>query len=161
MRGLPHSIKALAAIFILALAVNAAMVYMSQRGNRDLVRPDYYAAGLDEDARIARRAMAAAFNIAILPAGTTWSLVATPRGETPTALAGSRCRLDFRRPEDGRWDRSLDLAWGDNRDGEGPGGGRWSGRDAEVRPGRYDVTATWDRDGESFMETTFPWVVHD
>ena len=41
-----------------ALVVNAAFVWIALSGRRDLVRKDYYAAGLEQDARLARRALA-------------------------------------------------------------------------------------------------------
>jgi nitrogen fixation protein FixH len=150
----PLWIKALAGLMALAFAANAAMVWMSQRGRRDLVRPDYYAAGLAEDARMARRAAAAGYRIALAPTAEGWRVEAAPvQGISPAAVAGTRCRVAFRRPEDDREDRILSLAW----TGEESGAGRWEGTGARLKPGRYDVTVEWERDGETFMEKSFPW----
>lgn len=149
-RGLPLWIKALAAFAALALAANAAFVWASLSGRRDLVRQDYYAAGLEQDARLARRALAARHRVE-LATGPSWSVAAAPLGTGAPApgLEGSTCRVSFRRPEDGREDRAATLAW----TGGTAGAHHWEGPGHPLRKGRWDALIEWERDGKVFMES--------
>ena len=52
--GAPRWLLALAAMMLIMLVANGIMVWLSLRGHRDLVRPDYYDAGLDQDKTMAR-----------------------------------------------------------------------------------------------------------
>lgn len=149
-RGLPPWIKALFAFAALAFAANAAFVWASLSGRRDLVRRDYYAAGLEQDARLARRALAARHHLELV-AGREWSVAAAPPvdGGSRPALEGADCRVSFRRPEDGREDRAATLAW----TGGSAGAHRWAGPGHPLRRGRWDVLIEWERDGKVIMES--------
>lgn len=159
--GMPAWIKALLGLAALVLVANAAFVWVSLSGNRDLVRKDYYRAGLEQDARLSRRALAASHRIEVDLAGGAWRVRAarTPQvsGELPPgsaawpALEGARCRISLRRPEDGREDRELELTWtGGSREE-----GSWEAPGPALRRGRWDVLVEWERDGEVFMESAF------
>src|SRR5690606_31645687 len=99
--GIPGWMLALGGMVLLMAVANAVMVWQSTGSRRDLVRPDYYAEGLNEDEAIARNALAQA-------AGRV-SLARTPSGwrvetEADVRRAGI-CRAHFYRPDDGREDR--------------------------------------------------------
>lgn len=159
--GLPAWIKALIGLAVLVLVVNTAFVWVSLSGRRDLVRQDYYAAGLGQDARLARRALAASHRIELDLTNGAWSVSAArlPRvpdalpsdASAPPSLDSSRCRVSVRRPEDGREDRVLELAWS----GGSEAAGTWRAEGPALRRGRWDVLVEWERDGEVFMESAF------
>lgn len=159
--GLPLWIKALMGLAVLVLVVNVAFVWLSLSGRRDLVRKDYYAAGLEQDARLARRALAASHRIEVDLAEGAWRVSAAraPQvsGQLPQdssawpSLENSRCRISVRRPEDGREDRSLELGWS----GGSLEAGTWEARGPDLRRGRWDVLVEWERDGKVFMESAF------
>lgn len=168
--GLPPWILALIALAALGLLANGAFVWISLTGRRDLVRPDYYQAGLEQDARLARRALAAAHDVELTAEGGEWIVRASRRGDpasgspedqAPAApgaagnrasLEGAACRVTFQRPEDGRLDASAALAWAGGSEDDGT----WRGPAAPLRKGRWDVLIEWERDGEVFMESAFP-----
>lgn len=173
--GMPAWIKALIGLACLVFAANGAMVWMSLSGRRDLVRQDYYEAGLEQDARLARRSLAAAFDIEFNESDGAWKVTVAertggmpsgippavgdgtrPRAASPLpSLEGSRCRIRFQRPEDGRLDWTTELAWA----GGSPGIAAWRGPATTLRKGHWDVLIEWERNGEVFMETAFPSVL--
>jgi hypothetical protein len=160
-QGMPAWMKALIGVAALAFVVNIAFVWVSLSGRRDLVRKDYYAAGLEQDARLARRALAASHRIEVALAEGAWSVSAArpspvsgqlpPEGAAWPALEGARCRISLLRPEDGREDRALELAWS----GGSEAAGSWKAAGPDLRRGRWDVLVEWERDGEVFMESAF------
>jgi hypothetical protein len=159
--GIPAWIKALAGLAGLVLIVNGAFVWISLSGRRDLVRKDYYQAGLEQDARLARRALAASHRVGLDLAAGRWRVSAArapqvsgtlpPETSAWPDLEGSLCRVSLRRPEDGREDKSVELPWvggtGESGAWEGPGPG--------LRRGRWEVLIEWERDGRVFMESAF------
>lgn len=165
--GVPGWIKALAAVAGLALIANGAFVWLSLSGRRDLVRKDYYQAGLEQDARLARRALAAGYRIDLSLGAGSWTVTAARSDGNAAArnpgdsasrppapwvyLEGSLCKASFSRPEDGREDRVVELAWADGTDREGA----WSGPASHLRSGHWDVLLEWERDGKVFMESAF------
>lgn len=160
--GLPPWILALLALAALGLVANGAFVWISLTGRRDLVRPDYYQAGLEQDARLARRSLAAAHEVELAAEGGEWIVRASRRTDppasatghagTPPSLEGAACRVTFQRPEDGRLDAAAALAWA----GGSAERGTWRGPAAPMRKGRWDVLIEWERDDEVFMESAFP-----
>jgi hypothetical protein len=160
--GIPPWILALIALAALGLLANGAFVWISLTGRRDLVRPDYYQAGLEQDARLARRSLAAAYDVELVAEGGEWIVRASRRTGLPSAtpgdagtrpsLEGTACRVTFQRPEDGRLDASATLAFA----GGSAERGTWRGPAEALRKGRWDVLIEWERDGEVFMESAFP-----
>jgi hypothetical protein len=151
---IPGWIKALAGLVALVFVANAAMLRAALGGRRDLVRTDYYDAGLAEDARRERLAASAPFDVAMGPSGGTWSVELRRKPGLEASgpdLAGTRCRLAVLKPDDRRLDRVVDLAWADG------GTPRWVGAAPGLRKGHWEVTLTWERDGRAFMEAALPW----
>lgn len=147
----PLWIKALAAMAILAFLANGIMIAYALGGRRDLVRADYYQAGLEQDARMARRALAAGHGIKLSLQGGAWSVElagAAAQGDP----AGWDCRVRLQRPDDGREDRTAALGW---RGVTAEGSAVWEGNGQPLRKGRYDVLIEWEKDGKVFMETAF------
>lgn len=177
-------------LILAAALANAAMVWLSLQGRRDLVRSDYYQAGLEQDARLARRALADAHAASLSMDGGEWTVTANgtapgpettpPQGQLPAAgnaggippasraapslpapglaadmLPGSVCRVRLSRPEDGRLDRVVDLAWVEGSRG------LWRGPGIGLKTGRWDVLVEWEKDGKVFMESAFPRYVHE
>lgn len=159
--GVPAWMKALGGLAVLVVVVNAAFVWVSLSDRRDLVRKDYYAAGLEQDARLARRALAASHRIELDLADGAWTVSAERLPQVPgellsdtvppPSLESARCRVSVQRPEDGREDRSLELAWA----GGSQEAGSWKAAGPDLRRGRWDVLVEWERDGEVFMESAF------
>jgi hypothetical protein len=149
---LPLWIKALAAMAVLAFLANGIMIAYALGGRRDLVRADYYQAGLEQDARMARRALAAGHGIRLDLRDGAWTVEltgATAQGDP----YGWECRVRLQRPEDGREDRAASLGW---RGLSAEGAAVWTGKGQPLRKGRYDVLIEWEKDGKVFMETAFP-----
>ena len=148
---LPNWIKALGGLILAAALANGAMVWFSLSGHRDLVRSDYYQAGLQQDARMARRALADGYRIELTAVPGGWSVRAEP---AKGPVAGSTCRVRFIRPDDGRRDRTASLQWVEDR-------GRWEGPSDPIGPGRWDILIEWDKDGKTIMESAFARDLHE
>lgn len=144
-RARPWWIAALAAFLVLVAGANAALVWLSGRGHRDLVRPDYYEAGLAQDSLIARTAGQRAWtaSVAWRREGADWILEAPA---APAGFAGGNVRLY--RPDDGRSDRQTRLE--PMPDGA-PG---WRARFAGLKPGRWIATFAWESGSGAVREGT-------
>jgi hypothetical protein len=149
---LPLWIKALAAMAVLAFLANGIMIAFALGGRRDLVRADYYQAGLEQDARMARRALAAGHGIRLSLQDGAWTVELTAAAGADGDPSGWGCRVRLQRPDDGREDRSAELGW---RGVTVEGAAVWQGDGHPLRKGRYDVLIEWEKDGEVFMETAF------
>jgi hypothetical protein len=151
---LPPWIKALVGLAVLAALANGAMVWFSLNGHRDLVRSDYYQAGLEQDARMARRSLADGHGIRLTLKEGLWRVdMDGPEGAPPPAAW--KCRISLQRPDDSREDRVVELRWQD-APGAGRHAGAWQGVGVPLRKGRYDILIEWEKDGRIFMETAFP-----
>lgn len=149
--GFPKWGFALVGVLILMFGANAYMVWLSLRGHRDLVRPDYYDAGLDQDGIIARTGLARAPGMEVLLSrdGDSW------RAETATGpLEGAVCRIRLYRPDDRRDDKELDLGVS-RAAAESPGRIHWSGIGPALRGGVWMANLVWERDGKPVMEESF------
>jgi hypothetical protein len=149
--GFPKWGFALIGVLALTLGANGYMVWLSLRGHRDLVRPDYYDAGLDQDGIIARTGMARSpgMEVVLLRNGGSW------RAETFSGhLEGAVCRIRLYRPDDRREDKDLDL--GVSRvSTDSPGRIHWSGEGPALRRGVWMANLVWERDGKPVMEESF------
>ena len=140
-RGMPIWIPALVGFMTLVAAANGALVWLSGRGHRDLVRPDYYAAGLAQDSLISRTAGSAAWvkSIALRREGDRWIL------EAPTAPDGATgAVVRLYRPDDGRADREARLEKSDKP--------AWRAEFLDLRRGQWVATLAWERDGRVVSE---------
>src|SRR5690349_4097333 len=86
----PWFAAALAAGLILMLGANGIMVWQSAQGHRDLVRSDYYQAGLRQDGAIRRNAMAEkpGSRISFAKEGGEWLAIAADAN-----LRGAECSI--------------------------------------------------------------------
>jgi nitrogen fixation protein FixH len=125
------------------LAVNAAFVWISSTGRRDLVRSDYYAASLKQDSVLALEEAAVPFSLR--RDGNDW-LVENAAGEK----AATGCRLRFYRPDDGGADREIRLGPAPAADGKEA----WRGASPALRHGLWIVTAVWEHAGKDFREAS-------
>lgn len=141
VRSIPLWIPALAAFMALVAAANVALVWLSGSGHRDLVRPDYYEAGLAQDSVIARAEGSAAWSkgVSLHPEDGGWILEAP---QAPAGATGGNVRLY--RPDDGRADREARL--------EKAGDGRWTAAFPGLRRGRWIATVAWDEAGRILGE---------
>jgi hypothetical protein len=133
---------------------NGYMVWLSSHERHDLVRADYYDAGLHEDKSIAlNSASHAAGHVALGRTGEGWEV----RSSTD-AIDAPTCRAYFYRPDDDRQDHLITLtrATGPGRIG-GPSGGLWRGPGPGLRRGKWDVKLVWERNGASVSETTLEY----
>jgi hypothetical protein len=123
--------------------VNGAFIWLSSYGRHDLVRPDYYEAGLKQDSVIALAA--AAGLVSLRHEGGDWVLE-TAAG----AAAPSGCLLRFYRPDDGRADREVRL----HSEPAPAGREAWRGPAEAMRRGHWLVTAVWNLGGKDVSEKT-------
>lgn len=142
-RGIPMWITAMAGFMALVAAANVGLVWLSGRGHRDLVRPDYYAAGLVQDSLIARTAGSAAWakGISLRRSGEGWMLEAPAAPEWAT---GAVVRLY--RPDDERADRETRL--------QKTNAGAWTAAYPDLKRGRWIATVAWERDGRILGEAS-------
>lgn len=141
--GLPPWMFALGVFMLVVGVVNAGFVWLSSHGHRDLVRPDYYEAGLKQDSVIALSA--ATGPITLRREGGEWLLETDADRAIPAA-----CRLRFYRPDDGSADREVKL-----EAAPAPAGRMaWRGPAEALRRGHWIVTAVWNRDGHDIAGKT-------
>jgi hypothetical protein len=142
-RGVPSWMAALGLFMCVVGIVNGSFVWLSSHGRRDLVRQDYYEAGLRQDSAIALAA--AAGPVSLRRDGGDW-LLETAAG----SASATGCLLRFYRPDDGRADREVRL-----RRAPTPAGREaWRGPAQALRSGQWLVTAVWERDGKDVREKT-------
>jgi FixH protein len=149
--GFPRWGFALIAFLALMFGANGWMVWLSSRGHRDLVRADYYDAGLDQDAVIARNGLARApgMDVAFHRGAKTW------RAESGSALLRNAvCKVGLYRPDDGREDKILNLG---ARQAVAGSQDRnvWSGPSPSLRKGFWVARLVWEQDGKPIMEESF------
>jgi nitrogen fixation protein FixH len=156
--SMPGWFKALAVICVSAAIANGVMVWQALHVRRDLVRKDYYEAGLDQDGRIARtaRAQAGGLRINFTPDAEGFRLEASG-GRDTGALAASdplsfpSCRADFYRPDDGREDITLQFQ---RTVGGDAGASVWRAPARKLRRGFWRVTFVWADGRDAVMEKT-------
>jgi nitrogen fixation protein FixH len=128
------------------LAVNAAFVWVSSTGRRDLVRSEFYAASLKQDSVLALEEAAVPFSLR--RDGNDWLVENAAGGKGEKAATG--CRLRFYRPDDGGADREIRLAPASAAAGKEA----WRGPSPALRHGRWIVTAVWEHAGKDFREAS-------
>jgi hypothetical protein len=147
-QGAPRWLLALAAMMGLMLAANGIMVALSLRGHRDLVRPDYYDAGLDQDGTMARTGLSRSPGMEVFFHRDTAGWRAEAVSE---ALRPATCRVLLYRPDNGGEDRILE--WGASRSAPGdPGRIYWKGPSPSLRRGHWEARLVWEVDGKPIME---------
>jgi hypothetical protein len=141
--GPPLWMVVLGLFMVVVGIVNGGFIWLSSHGPHDLVRPDYYEAGLKQDSVIALAA--AAGPVSLRRDGGDW-LLETASG----TAAATGCIIRFYRPDDGRADREVRL-----RSAPAPEGREaWRGPAEAMRRGHWVVTAVWDRRGRGVREKT-------
>jgi hypothetical protein len=146
---------ALAGMMLIMFFANGIMVWLSMRGHRDLVRPDYYDAGLDQDAAMARTALSRkpGMEVAFIRDASGWQAEAT--AET---LKAATCRVMLYRPDNRGEDRILE--WGTPRPSlAAPGRSIWKGPVPSLRRGHWEARLVWEVEGEAVMEKPYQFYV--
>jgi hypothetical protein len=145
---IPKWTLALGAMLFLMVGANGAMVWLSTWGHRDLVRPDYYEAGLDEDGTMARNGLSRApgMEAILLQDSQGW------RAETGSRLLEkAACRVRFYRPDNGGEDVELDMGAA-RPSAEAPGRFVWKGAPVSLRRGYWIARMVWSENGKPVME---------
>ncbi len=151
LNKVPKSVIALGAMTLLMLGANGSMVWLSSRGHRDLVRPDYYDAGLDQDGIMART------NLSRLP-GMEVTLLRDSSGwkvETGAAvLKKTKCNIRFYRPDNCEEDKTLDLGFSHSSLTDSS---RiiWKAASPSFRRGYWVAHLVWEEGAKSIMEKSF------
>ena len=150
-RGLPRSVIALAGLVALVAVANGIMVWLASSGRHDLVRNDYYEAGLELDATMARMNLARApgMDLSFRRDGNIW------RVETGFAsLRTAKCKARLYRPDNETEDRDLDLGASHPSSGD-TGRSVWSVPSPTLRSGYWVVHLTWEKMEKPVMEESF------
>jgi hypothetical protein len=150
-QGLPGLVIAMGALIVLVAGANGLMVWLSSHGKHELVRGDYYDAGLDLDGRMARTELARepGMDVRFRRDGAYW------RAETGIgSLRGTDCKARLYRPDNEAEDRNLDLG-GPRASAEDSGRYIWSVPKPALRRGYWNVQLTWESEGKPVMEESF------
>lgn len=150
-RGLPGLVIAMGVLILLVAGANGLMVWLSSHGKHELVRSDYYDAGLDLNGSMVRTDLARApgMDLSFRHDGSFW------RAETGSGLLqGTDCKARLYRPDNGAEDRVLDLG-GPRASADGSGRYIWSVAKPALRRGYWNVQLTWERAGKPVMEESF------
>lgn len=140
-RGLPPWIIALGAFMAIVFGANGILIWLSSHGRHDLVRADYYDAGLQQDSLIARSAPAG--SMGLRRENGDWVVDAEGK-----AIEATACKLHFYRPDDGRADMEIHLR---------PGAGdqfSWRATAPDAKRGKWIVTAVWESKGAIVRESS-------
>lgn len=155
--GMPFWIKFLLAFFVVVAGANAVFIKLAL-APRDLVRKDYYAAGLLQDARMARQAAQAGLDIGLHDEAGGWSVDAGKKsGTADTATAGVNplrakvCEAHFYRPDDGAADRVLKLIRSEAPGTDGKA--VWRGPALDLKRGHWEINLVWIDGDRPVMET--------
>jgi hypothetical protein len=151
----PVWLAALAGMMLIMFFANGIMVWLSLRGHRDLVRPDYYDAGLDQDAAMARAALSLepGMDIAFFRGAAGWQAEASAE-----ILKTATCRVLLYRPDNRGEDRILE--WGmPSASLASPGRMLWKGTAPSLRRGRWEARLVWEVDGKAIMEKPYQFYV--
>lgn len=141
-RGLPPWMIVMGLFMVVVGIANGIFVWLSN-GRHDLVRDDYYAAGLKQDSVIALTAKSGPVDFR--REGGDWRL---ENAAGPTPATG--CRLRLYRPDDGSADREVRL----QRVPSASGREAWKVAAPALRRGHWIATVVWDRDGVDLRETS-------
>lgn len=151
----PVWLLSLAGMMLIMLFANGIMVWLSMRGHRDLVRSDYYDAGLDQDATMARTALSLApgMEVAFFRDASGWQAEATTE-----TLKTATCRVMLYRPDNRGEDRILE--WGAPLASlAAPGRIVWKGPVPSLRRGHWEALLVWEVDGKAVMEKPYQFYI--
>lgn len=148
--GFPKWAYSLVAMMIVVFGANGYMVWLSSSGRHDLVRSDYYDAGLDQDGTITRNGMAdlPGMDVSLHREGKAWSVEAGS-----PALADAACSIRLYRPDDVREDRTLVL--GEAHPAPQSNRLLWTASAPALRKGYWVAQLVWSRGGKAVMEKSF------
>lgn len=141
-RGMPPWMLVLALFMVVVGIANGIFVWLSN-GRHDLVREDYYAAGLKQDSVIALTAGTG--TVSFQREGGEWRLE-----NAAGAVAATGCRVRLYRPDDGLADREIRM----EKVPAGAGREAWKSPSPILRRGRWIATVVWDRDGVDLRATS-------
>jgi hypothetical protein len=150
-KGLPGLVIAMGALIVLVASANGVMVWLASHGKHELVRDDYYDAGLDLDGRMSRMetARAQGMDVSFRHDGAFW------RAETGSgSLGGTECKARLYRPDNEAEDMDLHLS-GPRASAEDSSRYIWSVPRPALRRGHWEVHLTWERAGKPVMEESF------
>jgi hypothetical protein len=149
--GFPKWLLALGAMMLLMLGANGVMVWLSTLGHRDLVRPDYYEAGLDQDGILARTGLSESqgVDVSLFRDEAEWR--AEAGGE---ALRNATCKVRLYRPDNGRDDLVLELI-APTPASDASARRVWKGPSPILRRGYWVARLVWEDAGRPVMEKSY------
>lgn len=145
--ALPWWAIALGVTVLLMFVANGAMVWLSSHGNRDLVRTDYYDAGLEQDKSIARTQLGHKIEIknSLEMGESYWSLV------TDTVLLKSaQGTVHLYRPDNRKEDTVLTLE--SSLENEKM---NWKFKSLHLRQGKWIANFIWTDKNQPIAEKSY------
>jgi hypothetical protein len=149
---MPKIVIALSAFMLLVLSVNGYMVWLSAKGHRDLVRPDYYDAGLEQDKIIARNNLSQlnGMDLTFIQDSSGW------KAEVGSdLLKNSQCKVHWYRPDNKKDDLQLDLGMA-QVSLKNPNRFFWKGKNPVLKRGEWIARLVWLENGKPIMEKSYP-----
>ena len=149
--GIPKWMLALGGLFFVMLIANACIIWLSSQGHRDLVRSDYYDAGLDQDKTIARTelGLTPGMDISFGIDSAGWQVASSSK-----ILTTATCQIHFYRPDNGAEDKDLPMGLAAITS-ESPKRLVWKGAKVPLRQGYWVARLEWSENGKSLMEKSF------
>ena len=165
---MPGWMKILGITCLLAVLANGVMVWQALHTQHDLVRKDYYEAGLDQDGRIARTSLANSkdWHISFLKNEKGFRVEAkrdTSHSNTnnknvlPTTidpLSLRICQVQFYRPDNVKEDFKQEFF---HQPDSSTAISIWQGPSVKLRRGHWRITLLWIKDQSPLMEKTFDY----
>jgi len=146
---LPWYAIALALIMLMMFGANGALLWYSLHGTHDLVRHDYYDAGLLQDKIIARNTLAKSLGMeAPLTLGKDFWTIATGS----KILKNTNCNIYLYRPENEKEDQVIAMQTLNQSESDTT---IWKHSALTLRSGKWIAKVVWESNKQAVMEKSY------
>lgn len=147
--SLPWYAIALSLMMLMMLGANGTLLWYSSHGTRDLVRNDYYDAGLLQDKTIARNTLAKSLGMeAPLTLGKDFWTIATGS----KILKNTNCTIYLYRPENAKEDQVIEMQASHQSKSDST---IWKHSTLILRPGKWIAKIVWESNNQAVMEKSY------
>jgi len=146
---LPWYAIALATMMLMMFAANGALLWYSSHGKHDLVRSDYYDAGLIQDKTIARNKLSKTLGMeATLNRGKDfWTITSSAK-----SLRNTKCQIYLYRPENNQEDQVIEMQNSNQSESDTT---LWKHPSFNLRKGQWIAKVVWEANKIPVMEKSY------